>query len=208
MSDSELPDRSADQQPRLLRVGQTTDGQIVYQPARDEFDMCRRPAFGPMTDEDKAARQEQQHRLEEQEAARRADLAKPPAPPKPQQVDTSDTEHPKPARGRPSAAARAKPDLIEAALVKHHDYQRGGSVMNHQAATYQQLLDLMKNTVSKTAINRFLESKFGKPAYQLYKEACTREEIGLKIAKWRDELPQGFYEKAVEEEVLRQQGRD
>ena len=92
--------------------------------------------------------------------------------------------------------------------MKHHDYQRGGSVMNHQPATYPQLMDLMNGKASKSTISRFLNAKFGNDGYRLYKEACMKREIGLKIAKWRDELPEDYIDRAVEGELRRQQGCD
>ena len=75
---SSEPDRAATPEsppPAIVRIGHSTDGQVFYQPKRDEFDMCRRPLSLPADAEEIAAWQQAQERLaakEEKRKARRA----------------------------------------------------------------------------------------------------------------------------------------
>jgi hypothetical protein len=109
--------------------------------------------------------------------------------------------------GRPRSREARGVDLVEGALIKHHEYQEGGSVGIYEAASLDKLHELCG--MSKATISRFLKDKFGKGkgkgGYEEYKTACARGHIGHWLAKWQGDLSEEFLERLVAAEIARGQ---
>ena len=103
-----------------------------------------------------------------------------------------------PRTGRPRKGEMDKDHLVIGALVEHHGYQQGGSVINYNPAKTARLAQLASEgnvTVSKATVSRFFTTKFpgqkknlpGR-GYKGYENACTAEKIGLLLAIWQGDL--------------------
>jgi len=94
---------------------------------------------------------------------------------------------PKAEKGRRCRGQATGPERVLSALAAYHKYDTGGSVLVHEPAKLDELVEL--SGVSKTTVSKFLADKLGKPAYKHYKARCAQGRIGSLLARWRGELP-------------------
>lgn len=97
--------------------------------------------------------------------------------------------------GRPPKGDPPGFTLVEAALLKHHGYQPGGSVTNDTPAKTTELAELSRK--SDSTVSRYLKAKFG--SYRKYEQACAGCVVGLKFAKWQGELSEDRIDSLIEE---------
>ena len=90
--------------------------------------------------------------------------------------------------------------LVISALAQHHQYEAGGSVLNHEPCVVRKLA-ADHDGLSTATISRFLTDKFGKDGYKQYVAVCRRGGIGLLLAKWQGETPdwQPEYKDGIEQ---------
>lgn len=103
-------------------------------------------------------------------------------------------EQPAKRTGRPRKGETDKGAVVIAALARHHEYESGGSIGNYEPANLTALANAHKGDLSKAAFTRFLESKFGKPAYKRYTVVCQKREIGRFLALWQGDVSEGHFD--------------
>jgi hypothetical protein len=101
-------------------------------------------------------------------------------------------------KGRPRKTEAPSATLILAALTKYHKYEAGGSILEEDPASLEQLANLAA-PMSRMTVSKFLTDKLGKPGYKHYKVACAQHRIGHLIAQWLGEVPERRLDLLAEE---------